>query len=51
MESLCRRGVVPELTVEDRTVKVHPDRLNTLYDLRETRMRRHGLSETSASES
>ena len=51
MESLCRRGVVPELTVEDRTVKVHPDRLNTLYDLRETRMRRHGLSETSVSES
>lgn len=45
MESLCRRGVVPELTVVDRTVKVHPDRLNTIYELRETRMRRHGLSE------
>lgn len=48
MESLCRRGVVPELTVEDRTVKVHPDRLNTLYDLRETRMKRHGLNGQAA---
>ncbi len=49
MESLCRRGIVPELTVEGRTVKVQPDRLNTLCELREARMRRHGLCERNSS--
>lgn len=43
MESLCRMGVVPELTVDERVDRIDPEKLIALRDIRAMRMRRHGL--------
>lgn len=43
MESLCRMGVVPEITVDDRVCDINPEKLAMLHEIRAARMRKHGL--------